>query len=929
MKCTFFLVFPLFLPVFLFAGTTGKIAGRIIDASTGEPLPGANVRVMETNMGAAADADGYYFIINLPPGVYELTATMMGYRPTRITDVKVNIDLTTTLNFALQSTTIELGEVVVTAERPMIELDVTSGSARMSSDVIERLPGEEFHDILVKKAGIGTGAGGEMHIRGGRSDETVYIVDGVSVVNPFTHGIAAYVPNNAIQQMEVISGAFNAEYGKAMSGVVNIVTKEGRSKFSGTISAYSGDYLSAHNDIFWDIDKFTPVSLSNFSPFDTKFNMKGISNLETSLSGPVPPFGDRLTFFLSGKLFKEEGWIRAKRIYLTSDTVMYPGGFVPPGTELPDTIVTVDTTEIIIDTLTDDTTFVTDTSTTIQNYCSGDNEIVTMDSRIERSINGKLSFRITPNIKLIWSHFWRDRYYKLYSHLYTYVPDALLNRKINSSQDIFSLTHAITPNTFYTLNGSYSFYNYEYYLYEDPGDPDYHFDIRYYSGVRYSRGGCPHSWFRRYSSTITGKFDITSQVNKQNQVKAGIGGKTHKLYYYTMYIEPAHPYNPTHPLNWDKYRTEPVEGAAYIQDKLELTHITINAGIRFDYFDSKGEVPVSDTSVRVISPGNLDPPSAETKSTTPKGQLSPRLGIAFPISDKGAFHFSYGHFFQMPTFGYLYANPNFEVRSQQNITTMGNADLKPQKTVIYEAGFKQQVTEDIAFDLTLFQKDIRNLLTTQKVSANPPVDTDIYFKYVNRDYGYTKGITFSLEKRLSHYWAATIDYTYQVAEANNASPTTVYSSQSGNVDIKRPNEVIPLPWDQTHTLNATLTLSDPDKWNISLVGSYGSGRPYTPTDAGGVRIGDEYSARKPAQYNFDLKANRRFTLERFTYSLFFKIYNLFDRLNENYVYDDTGRSRYTHTYERYGEGGVDPGYALRPNYYSKPRSVRLGIEMSF
>ena len=138
-----------------------------------------------------------------------------------------------------------------------------------------------------------------------------------------------------------------------------------------------------------------------------------------------------------------------------------------------------------------------------------------------------------------------------------------------------------------------------------------------------------------------------------------------------------------------------------------------------------------------------------------------------------------------------------------------------------------------------------------------------------------------------------------------------------------------MPWDQTHTLNTTLTLSDPDKWGISLIGSYGSGRPYTPTDAGGVRIGDENSARKPAQYNIDLKAYRRFRSERFIYSLFLKIYNLFDRLNENYVYDDTGGAGYTHTYDRYGEGGIDPGYALRPNYYSKPRTIRLGVELSF
>ena len=884
------------LPTLVFAGTSGKITGRITDESTGRPLPGANIIIEGTTMGAAADANGYYFIINVPPGTYVLKASMMGYTPMVKTNVVVNIDLTTRVNFKLSPTVLEAAKpITVVATRPMVELDVTSGSARISSREINELPSEEFHDILVKKAGITTGPGGEMHIRGGRSDEVVYMVDGVPIINPFTHEIAAYVPNNLIQQMEVVSGTFNAEYGNAMSGVVNIVTKEGGNKLAGTISAYAGDYLSNHTNIFWNIDDFNPFGISNFSPFDTRFNMKGISNLEGTFSGPIPfkNFRDKFNFFIAGKLLKDEGWLWGIRKYLTSDVA--------------DVILPLDS----------DTT------------AHGDNKFVPMNPNIERAIDSKLRFKITPSIKLAWAHFWRKRNYKLYSHTYTYNPDALYNRYIRSTQDIITFTHAISNNIFYNVGISYSFYNYEYYLYKDPGDPRYYWDTRYYSGIRYNRGGCPHGWFRRNSSTITSKFDITSQVNNTNLVKMGIEAKLHDLYYYYMWIEPASPYKPTHPLNWDEYRRYPREASAYIQDKIEFKYMVINVGIRFDYFDPRAEVPISDQDVRVISPGNLNPPPAKTRPATVKTKLSPRLGIAHPISDRGMIYFSYGHFFQMPTMGYLYANPEFEVRSQHNITTMGNADLKPQKTVIYEVGFKQQITNDVAFDLTAYYKDIRDLLTTRKTSANPPVDTDIYFKYINQDYGYVRGVTFALRKQPTHYLSASLDYTYQIAEANNSYPTTVYASQSGNVNIKRPNQVVPLHWDQRHTVNATVTLSDPGKWGISLIGSYGSGRPYTPTDAGGVRIGDEYSARKPAQYNFDLRAHIDYRIGSYKYSLFVKVYNLFDRLNENYVYNDTGRAGYTHIYDRYGGGLVDPGYSLRPNYYSRPRSVRFGITVSF
>ena len=115
------------LPVLLFAGTTGKIAGNVKDIETGEPLPGCNVQIVNTNMGAATDGNGEYFIINVPPGQYTVRTSMIGYKTVNTTNVQVMVDLTTRLNFSMEQTVLDIGEeITVVAERPLVQKDITS-----------------------------------------------------------------------------------------------------------------------------------------------------------------------------------------------------------------------------------------------------------------------------------------------------------------------------------------------------------------------------------------------------------------------------------------------------------------------------------------------------------------------------------------------------------------------------------------------------------------------------------------------------------------------------------------------------------------------------------------------------------------------------------------------------------------------------------
>ena len=251
----------------LVAGITGKVFGTITDASTGEPLIGCNVILQGTSFGAATNLDGTYIIINIPPGKYTVTASMIGYAKSNVTDVIVRSDLTTTINISITQEAISGDEVTVVAERPLITKDLTASTAIIDGGMIDKLPVTEVAEVLELQAGFVQG-----HLRGGRSGEVAYWVDGVPMTDVFDGGTIVDVNTSAISEMQVISGAFNAEYGQAMSGIVNIVTKDGSDTFKGNATIYGGDFISNKSNLYDNIN--------NINPFSTR-------NLELNVEGPL------------------------------------------------------------------------------------------------------------------------------------------------------------------------------------------------------------------------------------------------------------------------------------------------------------------------------------------------------------------------------------------------------------------------------------------------------------------------------------------------------------------------------------------------------------------------------------------------------------------------------------------------------------------
>ena len=253
---------------------TGKIAGRVVDAATQEPIIGATVAVVGTASGAATDIDGYYTILGVRPGTVSVRASYLGYAAQTTEGLRIQINQTTTVDVALTSEDVSSGEVVIQATRPIVQRDLTSTQTSVSAEELAALPVQSFQDVVNLQAGVVEG-----HFRGGRTGEVAYLVDGVPVNDVYDQSFAFQVENQAIQEVQVISGTFNAEYGQAQSGVVNIVTKDGGQAYEASLSAYGGDYGTTRTDLFERPSTFSPLANSE---------------VNGSFSGPVPGLGDRL-----------------------------------------------------------------------------------------------------------------------------------------------------------------------------------------------------------------------------------------------------------------------------------------------------------------------------------------------------------------------------------------------------------------------------------------------------------------------------------------------------------------------------------------------------------------------------------------------------------------------------------------------------------
>jgi len=870
---------------------TGKIAGKISSSDSALPLPGVNVIIDELSIGAATDLQGNYVILNIPAGEYTLKISAIGYQNLRVTNLAVKTGQTTREDYKLDIEVIEGQEVVVVAERRMVQKDLTATQKITTSEEIKELPVETFLGVLTTQAGVNVGADGALHIRGGRSNEVGYYIDGISVASPFsTNGLAVNISNKALQEMKVVSGAFNAEYGNAMSGIVNIQIKEGGDSYKGSVTVRTGDYYSANDQIFMNIDDV---------------NIGTNKTIDWTLNGPVPLLTrpGKLTFNISGRYSDSEGYFYGKREHLPDDRSNF---------------LIADSWQIEL---------------------GGDNKIVPMSPSKRLNTLGKLTYRFSPKLKVSLQLIDDKREWKSYVHSYKYNPDGTYTYYRDNANYSVKLNQSF-GKSYYTLNVYRTRTDYKYYVYEDPTDERYvstNNIIGSPGTAAFVFGGTQMGHLEQDAISDGVKFDFSSQLNHRHEMKLGFSTRNDQLEsdaFTILYNNQDYPLPTVLPANESPYHNYYNEEAtfysAYIQDKIEYPNMIINVGLRTDYFN-----PNTDYIADLLRP-EID---TLYQTASIKQTYSPRFGISFPITDEGILHFSYGHFYQLPSLANLYRTSSFGANLAP---TVGNGDMMPEKTVLYEFGLQQQLTRVLAFEGSVFYKDIRNLLATQSIKYDSPsYGPSSYAIYMNKDYGTVKGIALSLTKRWDKKTrtSAFLDYSYQITEGNDVSSGSFYfNALTGEEEEKK---IVPLGWDQSHVLNATVTISDPRNWAVSMIGAMSTGWPYTPTIPYANYIPDTYSSRKPFQRNINLRVSKNFKLNHLDLTLLVQVYNLFDLLNERYVYDDTGNAGYTFINREsqeteiykshYGEPGVHTWeeYQTRPQYYRAPRSLQLGMTVEF
>ena len=212
----------------------GSIKGTVKDAKTGEGLPVVNVKIKGTYYGAVSDIDGHYTIPKINPGSYTLEFSLVGYTQVQRTDVRVEAEKESIIDLNMLETVLSLGqEVVIVGEKPLVNLEETSSKHSISSDDIKAAAIVDVKDVVSQQVGV-VQTDNEIHIRGGRSSENAYLLDGVSIQDPLAGtGFGLQLSTDAIEEVQIITGGYNAEYGQATSGVVNVSLKEGSQDYHG------------------------------------------------------------------------------------------------------------------------------------------------------------------------------------------------------------------------------------------------------------------------------------------------------------------------------------------------------------------------------------------------------------------------------------------------------------------------------------------------------------------------------------------------------------------------------------------------------------------------------------------------------------------------------------------------------------------------
>jgi outer membrane receptor protein involved in Fe transport len=920
----------------LLAQTKGRVGGSIVDAATGDPLPGVNVLVKGTYFGAASDFKGEFIINNVTEGSYTIEISLIGYKTLQYTGVVVESNKTTFLDVKMEESVLTLEQdVIVIGDKPLVDIEETQSKKTITKDDIEMAVVEDIKDLVTQQAGV-VKSDNSIHIRGGRSYENAFLLDGVSVQDPLAGtGFGLQLSSNAIEEVEVITGGFNAEYGQATSGIVNVRTREGSEKISG--------YFSYKRDNFGD--------RSSSHVFNIDIAEANLSGPEPITSVLLPAIGldipGNISFFTSFYMGLSDGITQG--LYKPTAKQLYSSTF--NGTKFA--------------------------------------------PRAENSwfFLGKLTYSITPTMKLTYSYnqsvninqnsqsLQANLEYVEPSPGYQYTYQNILDNANtfthNNIYNTISWTHTLNSSTFYEIKISHFFSNLRadanglsWSEYTEPKDI-VTFPIEYYNQGRDRIGvipgdglwdvGNPSTWRDHYVDELSFKGDLTSFFDEKNKFKAGFNFVFQEMQQIDIY----RPWIGELGLNNDIYKVHPARGSMYAQDNINFSGMILNFGLRMDfwfpgkYVDDAVKNPDVVTIPDEIRDRYYEDSFGWFGDRRFKARLSPRIGISHPVTDNQILFFSYGHFSKWPRPQFVYAKLN-PTSAQSSFQKFGNPNLNPETTVAYELGLKTSFSQNDVLTVTAYYKDIFDYVRTRTaIIQSARFANQSFITYANLDYARSRGIEIEYRKRLGNWFTGMFTFSYAIVTGKSSSADEGVLILRGDLDETIKEEYV--SWDRPFTastsLNFNIRKGEPlfgfgegilDDISIYTRLFFQSGKRYTPA----VFL-NSYDPDGRPEYNFDrtnrygeigdnwfwidLNITKYFEVAGLNMSVFAEINNLLDTQNSAIINPVTGKA-----YE-YGDptptdwndplypdlqAPISP-YPFNPARYLTKRNIKFGFSVRF
>jgi len=988
------------------AAITGKIAGIITDAETGEPLPGVNVLLEGTQQGAATDEDGHYFIINIEPGTYSVRASMIGYAQVTKTEVLVSTDHTTPVDFELQPEAIAGEAITIEAEREIIPMDVSASQLVSESEEIAAVPTvTDINEYINMQVGIEN-----MTIRGGGQDQTEFMMDGLMVVDNRTNSPMMMVNLSAVKELNIIKGGFNAEYGNVRSGLINVITKEGSpTAYHGSLDLrlspahrkhmglsildpnnyYLRPYLDpavcweGTNNGAWDEsmqlqypefkgwnaiaeernaddiaeNDVTPQEArdlflwrhglpgSNALMPDNYTDLTGRSSHElqygnkpdwlgdASFGGPVPFIGQALgdlSFFASYRTNWETfGLPSARDYYKESNGQLKFTSRLNPSMKL-----------------------------TVEGLYGETNAIAGSESGGEGILYSKGKGIPDNNLYLPWTH----------------EPVDIYRNMIGLSFD-----HVLTPSTFYNVrishvrvtNTDYGFNEYRdrttlRYFGSTPVDEvpygGWWLSIPEGVGMMHPAHIYEMNLDNSQVNTLNAKFDLTSQVNRYNQIKTGLLINYDDISWDEEQIAYGQEHHNYHNV-WTHY---PLRAGAYVQDKLEFEGMIANFGLRLDYNNPNCDWFTVDRYSKYFRKEYKDEFTQVTPQERAKGHLkiSPRLGISHPISTNTKLYFNYGHFYSMAPTADMYHIDYGQPGRLGGIEFIGNPSAELPKTVAYELGLDYNVADLFLLHLAGYYKDVTD--QTGTISYQDFDGLVNYGTVENNNYEDIRGFELRIDKRWGKWITGWVNYNYMVTTSGYIGREYYYEDirQQRIYGLQNPYQERPLA---RPILRVNVNFRTPDNWGPTLAGrqllSNLSISPLFYWKSGDYETWDPLNTYElqdnlhwKASYYLDLRLSKRVRFRGHGYlTLFADFNNVLNTkvLNSMAFQDNNDRTDYFRSLhlpmyegEEYQSEGLVPGndkpgdlrsddkpYINDPNrgpfMFLNPRSVFFGLKLDF